>query len=374
MNTANALLKEEHRLAALYQFDILDTPREQAFDDVARLASDICETPIAVVNLIGDGRQFFKAEVGLGVRETPLESSFCAKAILEEDFMIVPDATKDPRFVGNPLVTGESGLRFYAGALLKTDAGLPIGTLCVLDTRPRELTALQQRTLRMLAEQVMVQLKLRLALRHREQSDARHRAIVESATDYAIIATNLNGLIIEWNSGAHHVLGWTEAEMLSQSAERFFTPEDRSADRIEKEMKAAREHGRGTDERWHLRKDGNRFWASGAMMPLKNSGGELIGYLKVLRDRTDERRREQRLALLSQISAGLLDAQDPDSVLGPILEQSTELLGFDESYSYVLTPDCEHLHLTHSVGASEEIRQTLRHASFDLPVCGIVAQ
>lgn len=157
--------REQKRLAALASYEVLDTPREPEFDDIARLASDICGTPIAVVNLIADRRQFFKAEVGLGVRETPFESSFCAKAILEEDFLIVPDASQDPRFDCNPLVTGEPHLRFYAGALLKTEEGLPIGTMCVLDFQPRELTELQQRTLRVLARQVMTQLELRRMLK-----------------------------------------------------------------------------------------------------------------------------------------------------------------------------------------------------------------
>jgi GAF domain-containing protein len=88
---------EGQRLAALARYDVMDTPREPAFDEVAALAAKLCEVPIVVVNLIGDGRQFFKAEVGLGVCETPLENSFCAKAILEEDFLLVPDATQDPR-------------------------------------------------------------------------------------------------------------------------------------------------------------------------------------------------------------------------------------------------------------------------------------
>lgn len=112
----------------------MDSPREPEFDDVAKLAADICGTSMAVVNLIGNGRQFFKAEVGLGVRETPLDTSFCAQAILQEDFMVVPDARLDPRFACNPLVTDEPHLRFYAGALLKTADGLPIGTVCVLDS------------------------------------------------------------------------------------------------------------------------------------------------------------------------------------------------------------------------------------------------
>jgi GAF domain-containing protein len=123
-----------------------------------------------VVNLADTTRQFFKAEIGLGVRETPLESSFCGHAVLADEFMMVPDATKDPRFDCNPLVTGNPGLRFYAGAILKTRDGLPIGIVCVLDYRPRELDDHQVRTLHMLARQAMTQLELRNALSRGERS------------------------------------------------------------------------------------------------------------------------------------------------------------------------------------------------------------
>ena len=125
---------EAARLRALDRYCLVDTPREQDFDEIAEAAAELCGTPIAVVNLVGDGRQFFKAEVGLGIRQTPIETSFCRQAILQQDFLHVPDTTRDPRFQGNPLVTGEPGLRFYAGALLKTADGHPIGTVCVLDT------------------------------------------------------------------------------------------------------------------------------------------------------------------------------------------------------------------------------------------------
>jgi GAF domain-containing protein len=124
---------ESRRIVALAQYELLDTPREQAFDEIASLAAALCRAPIAIVNFIGDGRQFFKAEVGLSIRETPFESSFCVKALLEEDFLQVPDTSTDPRFSRNPLVTGEPHLRFYVGPILKIEQGLPIGTLCVLN-------------------------------------------------------------------------------------------------------------------------------------------------------------------------------------------------------------------------------------------------
>ena len=277
------------RLRALDRYDLLDTPRERDFDEIAEAAAELCETPIAVVNLIGDGRQFFKAEVGLGLRETPLETSFCRQALLQEDFLYVPDATRDPRFEGNPLVAGEPGLRFYAGALLRTAEGHPIGTVCVLDTKPHELSERQRKGLLRLARQTMAQMELRRALR--EQADQRllHERILESATDYAIVATDPDGLVTRWNAGAENVLGWTEAEMLGRPVSVFFTPEDRAGRRPEIEMALALRDGSAPDERWHLRKDGSRFWASGEMMPLRSDDGRVVGFLKILRDRTDQR-------------------------------------------------------------------------------------
>lgn len=155
---------EEQRLAALHDYRILDTPREQDFDDIVHLASEICDAPIAVINFVDRTRQWFKAEKGLGVSETPLDVSICAHAILQPDLFVVPDTLKDARFAGNPLVTGEPHLRFYAGALLESADRFPIGTLCVLDYQPRYLTPSQEHTLRVLARQVMSQIELRRSL------------------------------------------------------------------------------------------------------------------------------------------------------------------------------------------------------------------
>ena len=159
---------EELRLAALHSCGILDTPYEEAFDDITRLIAEICDAPIAVVNLIDRDRQWFKSEVGLGVRETPLPISICAHAILQPDVFIVPDTLSDERFAQNPLVLGDPRLRFYAGALLQTQTGEPIGTLCVLDTVPRNLSPKQVNALRVLARETMTQIELRQRVREQE--------------------------------------------------------------------------------------------------------------------------------------------------------------------------------------------------------------
>lgn len=154
--------KESDRLKALAEYHILDSAPEDAFDDLARLATQICGVPIALVTLVDKERQWFKANIGLTGTETPREQAFCAHAILEpENLMIVPDATRDVRFADNPSVTGDPNIRFYAGAPLLTPAGLPLGTLCVVDRVPRQLTPSQLYSLRILGRQVSYLLELR---------------------------------------------------------------------------------------------------------------------------------------------------------------------------------------------------------------------
>lgn len=214
----------------------------------------------------------------------------------------------------------------------------------------------------------------RIAVTALAASEGHHRQILDSVTAHAVIATNLDGRITRWNAGATRIFGWTEEQMVGETAERFFTLEDREIGRMDREMRDAREKGCGNDERWHLRANGERFWASGAMLPLRNDTGELAGYVKVLRDQTKERLRTQRLELLSQASGGLLSADDPEAVIGSILLAGGEALGFDQSYGFTLDADGCHLRLTHSINVDDNTAQSLQRAPFDGPLCGIVAE
>lgn len=162
--TAKLHPNEAERLRALRAYGILDTAIEPAFDDITRIASYVCQTPISVISLVDQDRQWFKSAIGLDARETPVEQSICAHALLEQNFLEVPDTTLDQRFCNNPLVAGDPHLRFYAGAVLRTSDGLPLGTLCVLDYKPRELNAEQRAVLAALARQVMSQIEFRRAL------------------------------------------------------------------------------------------------------------------------------------------------------------------------------------------------------------------
>jgi signal transduction histidine kinase len=152
---------ETDRLAALSSLDILDSPPEQDFDDIVALASNVCGVPMSLVSLVDAERQWFKARIGTDLTETSRDLSFCAHTILGRDLLVVPDATKDERFAGNPAVERADGIRFYAGAPLVTTEGFALGALCVLDQEPRRLEVEQLQALRALARQVTSQLELR---------------------------------------------------------------------------------------------------------------------------------------------------------------------------------------------------------------------
>lgn len=170
------------RLAALCEYEIMDTPPEQEFDDLSRLTSFICGTPIALITLLDTHRQWFKSAVGLQASETPIEQAFCAHAIRQPDVFVVSDAEFDARFADNPLVTGNPHIRAYAGAPLVTPEGVPIGTLCAIDRTPRIFTPEQKKALAALGRQVVAMLELRktnraLQLALKEKKEAQREVV-----------------------------------------------------------------------------------------------------------------------------------------------------------------------------------------------------
>ena len=188
MKAAPRPSNEADRLQALRAYNVLDSPPEEAFDDLTRLASQICETPVALVSLVDADRDWFKSRIGLTLSQTPRDVSFTAHAITQADLFVVPDATTDARFAGNPLVTGPPHVRFYAAMpLAAPGSGLVIGALCLIDWKPRQLTAQQIEALRIVSHQVIMQLELRRNLIELERSVAGHLRAEEARVHTMLI-------------------------------------------------------------------------------------------------------------------------------------------------------------------------------------------
>jgi GAF domain-containing protein len=189
---------EAERLAELRDLRVLDSPSDPAYDDLARIAALVCATPIALVSFVDETRQWFKTEIGFGCSETPLDQSICAYVLTEDDLLVIPDLTADPRTAGNPLVTEGSRIRFYAGAPIRSGAGIPLGSLCVIDTvaRPDGLTAAQGATLQALARQLSSLLEHRrsldqIALRESELAASERRFRVMTSAMPQMVWTTL---------------------------------------------------------------------------------------------------------------------------------------------------------------------------------------
>ena len=164
---------EAERLKALYDLEILDTKEERVFDGLTSLAAYICKTPTALITLVDSDRQWFKSRYNISETETSRDVSFCAHAIVHDGVFTIPDAAKDERFSDNPFVTGEFRLRFYAGSPVTTPEGYKVGTICVIDHIPRELTDGQRAALSELGYQVASQIELRRQIRELKRSSAR---------------------------------------------------------------------------------------------------------------------------------------------------------------------------------------------------------
>ncbi|WP_246692340.1 MULTISPECIES: GAF domain-containing protein [unclassified Methylobacterium] len=197
MSSTPYAVTDPARLAALAGHDILDTLPEQGFDDVVRLATRLCATPVALVSLVAADRQWFKARIGFPHCETDLDSSVCKFALVEPDLLVIPDLTADPRTMANPLVTGEPHIRFYAGAPLRTLEGQVLGSLCVIDTVPRPggLTPEQADDLRALGRQVANLLEMRRAVEGRDQVLERQRTELRQARRIEVLAKASQALL-----------------------------------------------------------------------------------------------------------------------------------------------------------------------------------
>ena len=193
---------EAERLNTLRGYGILDTSPEDGFDDLTRLAGSICGTPIALVSLVDEDRQWFKSKIGMEACQTARRDAFCAHTIISNELFVVPDASLDPRFATNPLVVGDLHIRFYAGAPLTAPNGHNLGALCVMDRVPRQLGPDQLESLRILSRQVIAQVilaknlqELRTALHARDDLERDLRKVIQDFQEAKVTIQTLKGLI-----------------------------------------------------------------------------------------------------------------------------------------------------------------------------------
>jgi len=204
---------ERQRLQTLQDYAVLDTPPEAGFDELTHLAAQWLQVPIVLVSLVDAGRQWFKSRVGLEAPETPRNVSFCSVAIQRpQQMLIVPDARLDPRFSANPLVTGEPGICFYAGAPLVMPDGQALGTLCVIDRQPRDFSPQERETLSLLARQVVAQLELRRQRMEMQLAVDRYQKLFDNTLD-GVLQTRPGGEVLAANAAACAMLGMSEEQI-----------------------------------------------------------------------------------------------------------------------------------------------------------------
>ena len=311
MNTAPIPPNDVERLQALQEYDILDTPEEEAFDDLTVLAAELCGTPMALVGLVDQHRVWLKSRVGLSVREVPREMAFCAHAIAQNDIFVVQDASRDARFTENPLVTGPENIRFVTSVPLVNPDGFKLGTLCVMDRKPGALTEAQERAVRILGHQVMVQLELRRNLRalqreverHREteaalrDAEAKFRDIFENVAE-GIFQTTAEGRYLAANAMLARIYGYGTPDELMTAVrdvrqQLYLDPNRRTefARLIE---------SRGLVSRFESqirRKDGTVIWISENARAVRDTQGGIRYYEGTVEDITERKHNEERLRL-----------------------------------------------------------------------------
>lgn len=301
---------EQARLEKLGALELLDSPPDPDFDRITRLLAKALAVPIALVSLIDAQRQWFKSRVGLAVSETPREYAFCAHTLALDAPMVVEDAGRDPRFVDNPLVVDDPGIRFYAGVPIRTRDGTALGTLCAIDRRPRELSREQLDILVDLAELVSKEIQLReAAIAARRQvdhsqalavaSESRFRTIFERAP-VGIALLTLDGRWQDVNPALCEILGYSADELLRLSYQGVTHPDDLAKSEALVARLAQHEVSRLQTDKRYLRKDGSVIWVSLSLTIQHDATGTPEYFVAIIKDIHARKEAETQLAALQR--------------------------------------------------------------------------
>ncbi|MEH1840355.1 MAG: ATP-binding protein [Nostoc sp.] len=316
---------EGSRLEALRQYQILDTPPEEAFDELAFLATQICNTPIALINLIDANRQWFKAKVGLDVQEMPRDTGFGSICIESGEVLIIPDTLADERFATNPIVS-DPGLciRFYASAPLLAPGGEAIGTLCIVDRIPRQISPEQVEALQTLSRLIVRQLEIRrefakLASIKQEYKQAQE-ALLDIVTD-AIVVQDLDNKILLWNKNAEELYGWKSEEAIGKQSNELFCTE--SWPQNLEIYQTVLKDGSWQGELQKISKSGKNLIVESRWTLINDEHSQAKSILVVDTDITHKKQLEkqflhaQRMESIGTLASGI--AHDLNNVLSPIL-------------------------------------------------------
>jgi diguanylate cyclase (GGDEF)-like protein/PAS domain S-box-containing protein len=363
---------EAERLAALKKYDILDTEPDVALDAMVQLASYICQTPIAAISLIDENRQWFKAIAGLGAKETPRDVAFCAHAILQDETMIVRDALDDERFFDNPLVTSNPDIRFYAGVPLADEEGMHLGTLCVIDRVPRDLSQAQLDAINVLAKNIMAHLELRAShkLARKHINDLQISAIIFDSASEAIVVTDADNLIVTVNPAFTNMTGYTYHDVVGKN------PGLLSSGRQSKEFyqvmwQSLNITGHWDGELWNTRKNGQEYAEWLSINVIFNADGSKRLHVAIFSDITDKKKADE--LIWKQANYDHLTQMPNRSLFRDRLEQEIKMSHRLSQSAALLFIDLDHFKavndtLGHDAGdvllvqAADRISQCVREA------------
>ncbi|SKB52012.1 PAS domain S-box-containing protein [Salegentibacter holothuriorum] len=327
-NTNNKDIEEIKRLQTLLSYNILDTPYEEDFDELAQLIALICEVPIAVISMIDDKRQWYKAKVGVDGSETPIEETFCQYTIVQDELLEISDALLDERVKDNPHVTSENGIRFYAGMSLKAENGRNIGTVCVVDGEPKELSEKQRKALRLLTKQAMhliearqknknlttelnsiLEKRIEQTQRKLEIKEIENKDLMNAVKNSSgVVEFKPDGIIISVNQNFEEISGYTESELLGSHHKMLVEPEDYTeSDELWKSLGRCKSK---TGRVRRIAKDGSEIYLQASYNPIQNIEGEVIKVVKISQDITKEIEARLSLQKAKEMAENLNEQKD----------------------------------------------------------------